>query len=511
VRPGTGGVAVRFSERAKVADGLALGLTDAWVPDGSIGARFEPRGNFRSNDAQLYRIWQIGWDTARSMEVAAAMLAYQDEQVGRVLSEMDRMGVMNNTLVALLIGDNGASADQGPEGTFNRSMRTNRISESEDWRLAHIDELGGPNSYPNYEAGWAWAMDTPLRWTKQFASMLGGIRNGLVLSYPGHVKSPGTVCAEFGHVIDIVPTVLQAAGIPAPDVVYGVKQKPMDGQSLLPSLESCNPDKPRTQYFEIGGKKGLWYNGWFASQDDGRKPWDGVLPAGSEQQTSWALYDLDKDFSQSTDLSEKQPEMLRKLVALWDEEARRNQVYPVDHIFGAGRKTPRPAPKDRYDFWGKDISIPTTTGPSFIGRSFTIDAELELASGQASGVVMALGSRFAGWTLFLENGKPTFVYAPSLEAEKVTRIASEQALPGGAARLRLTFAQEGLGKPANVVISSGSTTLATGRIPVTFMIAGGAGETLDTGRDTGVPVTGYKTTSGEIEGDIRQVRLTFRR
>lgn len=448
---------------------------------------------------------------ARSMEVAAAMLAYQDEQIGRVLSEMERMGVMDNTLVALVQGDNGASADHGPEGTFNRTMRTNRVPESEEWRLAHIDDLGGPNSYANYEAGWSWAMNTPLRWTKQYASMLGGIRNGLILSYPGHIKTPGKVCAEFGHVIDIAPTVLDAAGIPAPEMVYGARQKPLDGKSLMPSLETCKPDRPRTQYFEIGGKKGLWQNGWFVSQDDGRKPWNGVLPEGEKQLTEWTLYNLDKDFSQSTDVAARNPEKLREMIALWDSEAKRNGVYPVDHSFGAGRKTPRPALKNSYDFWGKGVSIPTTTGPSFIGRSFTIDADLDLASGQASGVVLALGSRFTGWSLFLEDGKPVFVHALSQEADRITRVSADRALPAGATKLRLTFAQEGLGKAASVTISSGSDVVASGRIHATFFIAGGSGEALDTGRDTGVPVTDYKTPMGELQGDIRQVKLTFQR
>ncbi len=444
---------------------------------------------------------------ARAMEVAAAMLAYQDQQVGRVLDEIERMGLLNNTLTMLILGDNGASADSGIHGYFNRLTQTNRLGEGIDPEL--MAQLGGPNSYGNYPAGWAWAMNTPLRWTKQYASMLGGIRNGMIVAWPERMKPAGGVCAEFGHLVDIAPTLLDAASLPAPRVVYGVEQKPMDGHSLLPSLDACQADRPRTQYFEIGGKIGLWHNGWFASNDDGRVPWQGVPEAGPNPPTQWRLYHLDEDFSQSTDLAQEHPEKLEELITLWRQEAERNQVFPLDHSFGAGRKMAMRPTRDHYTFWGKDISIPTNAVPSFIGRSFVLEAQLGLDSGAASGVVAALGSRLAGWSLYLEQGKPVFVYALTHRPEDVTRIAATSTLPAGETTLTLTFAVGGIGQAATVSLATGGKPLASGKIPRTFFVPGGSGEMFDLGSDTGVPVTPYQTPQGALEGDIHHVDLQF--
>lgn len=446
---------------------------------------------------------------ARSMEVAAAMLAYQDEQIGRVLTELERMGLRENTLVSLILGDNGASADGALEGYVNRTTQTNHIAMSEESEHAYMDTLGGPDSYANYQAGWAWAMNTPLRWTKQYSSMLGGIRNGMILSWPGRMTAESSVCPEFSHVVDIAPTLLEAANLPVPKRVYGVDQKPMDGQSLLSSLSNCMADRPRTQYFETGGKVGLWHNGWFASNDDGRTPWQPVPEEGPNPPTVWSLYHLDEDFSQSTDLADAHPQKLQELIALWRQEAEKNQVYPLDHSFGAGRKLTMPVLKDRYEFWGKNVSIPATAGPMFTGRSFTLDATLDLPSGHASGAVVALGSRLAGWSFFLDEGKPAFVYALTHQADHTTRIAAPQALPSGNTTVRLTFEVAGMGQAAEVSISANGKVLAEGRIPRTFFVPGGSGEMLDIGRDTGVPVTEYVTPYGALEGDISHVELNF--
>ncbi len=193
---------------------------------------------------------------ARTMEVAAAQLAYQDEQFGRVIDELQRMGELDHTLVSVVLGDNGASGEAGPPGTINELRGMRQPPEREDWMAANTDRLGGPLTYENYPVGWAWAMNSPLRWVKQYASMLGGVRNGMILAWPGHIAHPGSICGQFGHLIDIAPTVLDAAKLPAPDMVLGTKQKPMDGQSLLPSLTTCDAARPRTQYFEITGKIG---------------------------------------------------------------------------------------------------------------------------------------------------------------------------------------------------------------------------------------------------------------
>lgn len=448
----------------------------------------------------------------RSMEVAAAMLAYQDEQFGRVLDELERMGQLDNTLVMVVQGDNGASAEAGPPGTVNEiGHLSNGLKEDDAWLAANIDKLGTEYTYASYPMGWAWAMNTPFPWTKQYASMLGGTRNGMIMSWKGRAARPGSVCAEFGHVIDIAPTALEAAGVPAPETVYGVKQKPMDGRSLLPSLTACQPDTPRTQYFEITGKIGLYQDGWFLSSDDGRKPWQQTPGADFDAaDPRWALYDLRGDFAQATDVAARHPERVKAMVATWREEAKRNNVFPLDHRFTHGRGRMPLQTGKAFDYWGADVSIPAMKGPNFIGRSFTLDADVRLDKPDASGAIFALGSRFGGWSLFLDQGRPTLVYAYSTHPGDITRIAASEAVPSGAGKLRLTFASEGMGRGGEAQLLVGDRVVASGRVPRTLITAAGLGEMLDVGRDTGVPVTDYRTPLGRLEGDVSHVALRFK-
>ncbi|HXD03800.1 MAG TPA: arylsulfatase [Novosphingobium sp.] len=448
---------------------------------------------------------------ARTMEVAAAQLAYQDEQVGRLLDELQRMGQFDNTLVAAILGDNGASAEAGPAGTINELRSLFSRDEREAWMEANIDRLGGPMTYESYPAGWSLAMNTPLRWTKQYASFLGGIRNGMILSWAGHVAHPGAVCSQFGHLVDIAPTILEASHLPAPDVVLGAKQKPLDGQSLLTSLTTaCDPAHPRTQYFEIGGKIGLYHDGWFLSGEDGRMAWQNLPPTGPRPQVTWSLYNLASDFSQATDLASREPQRLREMQALWQQEASRNNVFPLDHRFAAARswmgatKGPR-----HYDFWGKDVSIPAISAPALVGRSFTVSADLKLDSAAASGVVLAYGSRFGGWSLLLDHGRPSLVWARSTDPEEIRAVTATSALPKGASRLEMRFAVEKPGGPATVTLSSGGAELARLALPQSILVPAGTIETLDVGRDLGVPVTDYATPHGAIEGDIPHVTIDF--
>lgn len=448
---------------------------------------------------------------ARTMEVAAAQLVYQDEQIGRVIDELQRMGELDNTLVAVVLGDNGASAEAGPKGTINelRSMSTH--DESEAWMEANIDRLGSAATYESYPAGWAWAMNTPLRWTKQYASFLGGIRNGMILSWKGHVSRPGAICGQFSHLVDIAPTVLDAAHLPPPDSVYGVRQKPMDGQSLLASLAACDGAKPRTQYFEIGGKVGLYHDGWFLSGDDGRMAWQNLPPAGTRPTMQWALYNLDKDFSQSTDLAAREPARLQAMQALWQQEAASNNVFPLDHRFGMARGAAmmRGSGRKHFDFWGKDVSLPANNEPVPIARSFTLTADLALDSASASGAILAYGSRFGGWSLYLDKGHPAFVAARSTDPDEITRVVADKTLPKGASKLTMRFAVDAMAGPATVTLSAGGVPLANVRVRSSMLMAAGNGETLDIGRDLGVPVTDYAVPYGRIEGDVAHAVLDF--
>jgi len=449
---------------------------------------------------------------ARSMEVAAAMLAYQDAQLGRVFDELNRMGILENTLVAVIEGDNGASAEVGTKGSINEMGRLGNNIEDDDASLtANIDKLGGPDTYATYPAGWAWAMDTPFRWTKQYASMLGGVRNGMIVSWKNHIAHPGSVCAQFGHLVDIAPTLLEAAKVPAPASVYGVKQMPFDGISLLPSLSECETERPRTQYFEMVGKVGLYKDGWFLSGDDGRVPWENRPPASFDPAaTKWELYDLRTDFSQSDDVAGQHPGQLQEMLTTWKAVAAQNNVFPLEHRFGSARIGKSPfVIRKHYDYWGSDISVPAMRGPMFTGRSYTLDAEVTLNNAHASGVILALGSRFAGFSLFLDKGRASFVYALSTRPQDVTRISAQRALPAGKVKLRLSFNSQGVAKGADVQISQGDQVLASGHIPKTFLVAAGNGEMLNTGKDAGVTVTDYRTPHGELDGEVSHISLDF--
>lgn len=448
---------------------------------------------------------------ARTMEVAAAQMAYQDEQFGRIVSELERMGQADNTLFAVVMGDNGASGEAGPKGTLNelRSMGTH--DERPEWLHARLEEQGGPRTYQNYSAAWAWAMNAPFPWVKQYASMLGGVRNGMIMSWKGKVASPGAVCARFGHVNDLAPTILDATGIPAPATVLGIAQKPMDGQSLVSSLADCQPQRPRTQYFEIGGKMSLYQDGWYLSGDDGRPSWENLPPGGTRPPITWKLYDLRRDFSQSTDLAAKEPARLQAMIAAFRAEAERNNVWPLDHRFAMARAvgTRAPNPRKRFDFWGKDISVPATTDPVLMARPFTLEADLMLDRGDSSGVVLALGSRFGGWSLWLDRGVPVLTWARSTDPQEVQTVRASRALPQGAAKLTLRFATKAPGSPAEAILSSGGEELARGPIARNFFSPAGNGEMLDTGRDRGVPVADYPVAGGALEGDIRHIAVTF--
>lgn len=450
---------------------------------------------------------------ARTMEVAAAQLAYQDEQIGRVIDELQRMGQLDNTLVAIINGDNGASAEAGPKGTINELRSMGVHDENEAWMQANTERLGGPMTYESYPAGWSLAMNTPLRWTKQFGSMLGGVRNGMILSWAGHVAKPGGICGEFSHLNDIAPTILEAAKLPVPRIVNGVAQKPMDGQSLLSGLSTaCQPDKPRTQYFEMTGKIGLYHDGWFLSGDNGRPSWENK-PSSSHPEIKWTLYDLRTDWSQSTDVAAKNPERLQAMLALWKQEAERNNVFPLDHRMGAGRADMREMARmmdmgrKRFDFWGKDVSVPAMGQPVLFARSFTLNADLVLDKTDSSGAIVALASRFGGWSLYLDHGRPAFTWSRSTDPNEISTVRSEKSLPQGASKLTMRFAVQRMGGPAEVILSSAGLELARVALPGSVLQPSGGGETLDVGRDLGVTVTDYVTPRGRIEGDVPHVSI----
>lgn len=463
------------------------------------------------------------WDTlgakekrvySRYMEVFAATLAYQDHQIGRLLAELERMGERDNTLVIYVQGDNGASGEAGPEGAFNELQAITQQEEPGlDWVAEHLDELGGPNSYPTYPVGWAWAVNTPFRYMKQVASHLGGTRNGLVISWPKHIGQGAALRSQYHHVIDIVPTVLEVAGIAAPKTVDGIEQQPFDGVSMAYSFDNAEAaDRHTTQYYELLGNRAIYHQGWLASTTPGRMPWQDESTSAPEDYP-WELYNLTTDFSQSKNLAAEQPEKLADMKALWEQEAKRNNVYPLRASLNykhAAKYRYAPPPRKNWLFWGGDVSLAWGSQPMLSGRNFIVQAEVGLAK-KTSGVILATGSHIGGWSFYLHKGVPVVYHAASQQGEQHYRIAAKAPLPAGDASLRFEYSSD---KPQPMVggtvkIWSGDALLAEGRIEGTALMANGFTETFDIGRDTGAAVSPDYDREGHFDGTIHKVEVRF--
>lgn len=453
--------------------------------------------------------------TARMMEVYAAMLAYQDHQFGRLIDELERMGELENTLVLFIQGDNGGSAEgtlfghTNPMGGF-----ANAVEETVEEQLAKLDELGGPNTAQNFAAGWAWVTNTPFQWTKQIASHLGGIRNGLVVSWPARIQASG-VRPQFHHVVDIMPTILEAAGLPLPTEVHGVPQQRVDGVSMIYSFaDAAAPGQRRTQYFETLGNRAIYQDGWMASTRPVRATWminEPLYAAASPEDYEWELYHLDQDFSQARNLAKAHPERLAALQAAFAQEAERNQVYPLDDRLTLPRFAAADeggvAPRPSYVYWGKDISVPAEVAPRLVG-SFTLTAQIETEPGAANGVLAALGSHFAGWSFYLKDGRPVVVMAGSRQPERTYRVQADTAVPAGAATVEYRFASDGPGQGGVMRISIDGREVAQGRIEQTILRPVEMTDTFDIGLDRGTPVTADYQEQGRFAGQIHKLTVT---
>jgi arylsulfatase A-like enzyme len=440
---------------------------------------------------------------ARMMEVYAATVAQSDFEVGRILDSIQDSGQLDNTLVIYLMGDNGASAEGTLQGTTNE-VSGQYAAESIEFLLSMMDQLGSDRTYNHYPVGWAHAMDTPFQWTKQVASHFGGTRNGLAISWPKRIKAQGEIRAQFHHVIDIVPTILEAAGIQAPDMLNGTRQKPMEGVSMVYSFDDASaPSRHKTQYFEITANRAMYQDGWIASTTPVRLPWQTVGKAPDPNEFPWELYNTTADFSQAKDLAKQYPEKLRDLQALFLTEARKYNVLPLDSSFvERGDPTKRPNPiRDVTDFtyYPGMIRIPENNSPNIKNRSFRIAAEVEIPQGGAEGVLATQGGRFAGWAFLVMDGKPEFVYAysnqdgamyPHQRSDK-TRIAGNEKLAPGKHVIVFDFAYDGggIGKGGKGTLTVDGKKAAEGRIAQTTPIPKfSLDESFDVGEDTGTPV-----------------------
>ncbi|MFT3882914.1 MAG: arylsulfatase [Gemmatales bacterium] len=380
----------------------------------------------------------------RLMENYAAYMAYTDAEVGRLIESLRQSGELDNTLVMYVVGDNGASAEGGLEGTFSEIASLIGIQLGLESTLKRIDEIGGPTSEPHVPVGWAWAMDAPFQWTKQVASHFGGTRNPMVVHWPKGIKAKGEIRNQFHHVIDVVPTILEACKIPEPKVVNGIPQKPIEGVSMVYSFDDAKAkDRRTTQYFELATNRAIYHDGWVACSQYGL-PWvtagrgDGFLTA------PWELYNINDDFSQAVDLAATNPAKLNELKAKFMEEATKYGVLPLDPRFSE-RMDPKlrmsGEPKTSWTYFGNNVWLPEPIGPQIFPRSHTITAELVIPKGGAEGVITCAGAFSAGWSLYVKDKKPVFRYT-FFEIADVT-IPSSEVLPEGKVTLKTEFTPDG--------------------------------------------------------------------
>jgi len=450
---------------------------------------------------------------ARQMETFAGFAEHTDEQVGRLIGALDTMGVRDNTLLIYIVGDNGASAEGGPEGTYNEMMALNGIIATDAVNAPHLDEWGGPSTFPHYAIGWAWAGDTPFQWTKQIASHYGGTTNGVVIRWPAHIKARGEFRSQFTYVTDIAPTVLEAAKLPFPKSVNGATQRPFDGTSMIYTFDDSKAKETHTtQYFEMFGNRGIYHDGWTASTRHSI-PWL-LMQNPPLDQDVWELYNVANDFSQAHDLAAKNPTKLKELQDLFMQEAIRNHVLPIDD-----RRSERfnPIIAGRPDLMGNRTSLTVYPGMIGIGenafiniknRTYTVTASVQLTDTTSHGVIIAQAGAFGGWTLYMKDGHVHHEY--NYFGVERTNIVSSAPLAVGAHVIKYVFtadsAKPGTGGTATLFVDGAKA--AEGHIPKTEPFAFSGDEGADVGLDGETPVSSdYAQGNNAFSGTIEKVTI----
>lgn len=448
---------------------------------------------------------------ARYMEAYAASLAYADHQIGRVIADLKRTGAWDNTLVIYIQGDNGASAEGSFDGKLYEQSALAGVIEDRAFAEARIDEIGGANAYNLNTGGWGWAMNAPFPWAKRYGSHLGGTRNGMVVAWPGRIAVPGSLREQFLHVSDVMPTVLEAVGIAAPQILGGVRQQPVTGISFAYSFQAAQvPSRRNRQVFAMAENLAIYDKGWMASTTPKVTPWDRppVAPVALDER-NWELYDLERDFSQSRNLADQQPDRLRALVGEFWREAEAGRILPIHTSEGQQAGRPDPA-RDRREFvfHAPVVQVAEGAAPHIVGQSFSIRAEISVGT-DAAGALVAHGGRFGGYSLFFEQGRPAFNF--SLTPAHITRIASEEALPPGDHVVTLDFRleRETAGSGAAVTLGVDGRTMAQGRVAQTFARVVSHSEGFDVGQDLVSPVdASYASRDSRFTGTLK--RLVFR-
>ncbi len=453
---------------------------------------------------------------ARQMEVYAGFLEHTDHHVGRLIDALEALEVLDDTLIYYIIGDNGASAEGTMNGAFNEMANFNGMAalETPEFMLSKMDEFGGQGSYNHYSVGWAWAMNTPLQWTKQVASHWGGTRNGTIVHWPAGIVESGGLRSQFTHVIDLAPTILEAAGLPEPTELNGVLQSPMEGTSMLYTFnEPDTPERHDLQYFEMFGNRGIYHKGWSAVTKH-KTPWimvGGEMPAFDDD--TWELYDGHRDYSQARNLAAEDPDMLAKLQRLWLIEATKYNVLPLDDRTG-DRLNPELAGRPSLIRGTSQLFFPgmgrlsENSVVSIKNKSFSVTADIDVPDGGANGVIIAQGGRFGGWAVYVKDGKAKFVYNVLGIQEFATE--ADDPIPAGHHQVRMEFAYDGggLAKGGDVTIYHDGQPAGRGRVEATQPMFFSADETTDIGCETGTTVTpDYTPATSRFTGKIHWVQL----
>jgi arylsulfatase A-like enzyme len=452
---------------------------------------------------------------AREMEIYAAFMEHADFHVGRVIDSLTDLGILDDTLIYYIIGDNGASAEGTTTGCFSEWL----VGEAPDLNtpdllIERMDDLGTPRAYNHYAVGWAHAMDTPYQWTKQVASHWGGTRNGTIVHWPNGIKANGQIRSQFHHVIDVAPTILEIAGLPQPTLVNGVMQEPLHGVSMRYSFDDAKAaERHETQYFEMFCNRGIYHKGWTAVTRHGNLPWVLTGPQPPLKDDVWELYDTTKDWSQARDLAKLMPEKVAELKRLFDLEAAKYNVFPLDD-----RKGERANP----DLAGRPAVVRGNTQLLFPGmrriqentviatknKSHSVTAEIEVPPSGAKGVIVAQGGAMGGWSLYAHEGKMKYLY--NLLGIKKSSVTADTALPAGKHQVRMEFAYDGggFGKGATITLYVDGKKVGQGRVERTHMFIFALDETTEVGCDLGEPVSeDYPARRNEFNGKVNWVQI----
>jgi arylsulfatase len=447
------------------------------------------------------------WDTLsadakklyiRQAEVYAAFLAYADHEIGRVIQAIEDIGKLDNTLIIYISGDNGSSPEGTLHGLYNEFAVANAVSPTVEMNMKFYDAWGSDQTYPHYAVGWAWAWDTPYQWTKQVASHFGGTRNGMAIAWPARIKDKGGIRHQFHHVIDIVPTILEAAGLPQPERVNGITQRPIEGVSMAYSWDDAKaPGRRTTQYFEMFGSRAIYHEGWMASAPPIGAPWILTLekpPSDVMNGYTWELYNIDDDWSQAKNLAAEKPDKLREMQELFTLEGTKYNVFPLDNTrlqrFISHKPSYTPN-RTEFTYSGEVSNVPfagTGSAPSLLNKSYTITAAIEVPEGGAEGMLMTDGGRFAGYGFYLLKGKPVFTW-DLLALERVKWQAKEALAPG---KHIIVFDWKydgpGLGKGGTGTLTVDGEVVDSHPMPHSLPIAVAWDETFNVGLDSGTPV-----------------------